>query len=141
MGPTLQAGYYKVEGAVYKVLVVDQFSAITRGSVWGDTEVGINYEDFGAADSSLVTVTGINNYNVELSFTVDTAVYKQLGIVTHSGDKLFLKTGKGFLEFEKISGEEAEAVLEEGDPISAPPTFYKIQPENQGRLLLFTGKP
>ena len=31
--------------------------------------------------------------------------------------------------------------MEEGDPISAPPTFYKIQPENQGRLLWFGGPP
>merc|ERR1719228_2184879 len=52
-----------------------------------------------------------------------------------------MKTGGGLQEFHKISEEEAEELLQDGDPMDAPPTPYKIQPENQGRLIWFTGSP
>ena len=32
-------------------------------------------------------------------------------------------------------------MADEGDPIDAPPGPYKLQPENQGRLLWLTGAP
>ena len=34
-----------------------------------------------------------------------------------------------------------EDILDDGDPVDAPATPYKIQPENQGKLLWFTGPP
>ena len=127
---TLNAGYYKVSGASYKVLVVEETRAQARGSVFGIVEVGLSYGDYGKVDTAIYDITGITNYNVEVSFIFNNDVFKQLGIITERGEKLLIKTAGGVLDFEKITEEEAKEVMEDGDPEEAPPTLYKIQPEN-----------
>ena len=40
-----------------------------------------------------------------------------------------------------MSQEEADLVVQDGDPISAPPSHYKMEPERQGKLVLISGAP
>merc|ERR1711936_576689 len=40
-----------------------------------------------------------------------------------------------------ITNEEAEQMANSGDPISAPSSHYKVEPERQGRLIWITGPP
>lgn len=47
----------------------------------------------------------------------------------------------GVSEFIKITEEEKIAIENDFDPIEAPPGPYKIQPENQGKILWFSGAP
>ena len=144
MGDILQPGYYKVTDTHtwYKVLLVEQDNTgLFMGSVLGDIPVGFKYGHFGEAEQVISNLTGIDNYNVEVVFTINNEDRKISGIVADKGEKLFMKTPRGIRKLEKITEEEAKEVLEDGDPIEAPPTPYKLQPENQGRLLWFTGPP
>ena len=83
---TLHAGYYKVSGASYKVLVVEETRAQARGSVFGIVEVGLSYGDYGEVDTAIYDITGITNYNVEVSFIFNNDVFKQLGMITERGE-------------------------------------------------------
>jgi len=47
----------------------------------------------------------------------------------------------GVCEYEWITEQEAAELQADGDPIDAPPAPYKLQPDNQGRLLWFSGPP
>ena len=100
----------------------------------GDIPVGIKYGDLGDADPGICGSTGQSIYNVEHCISVDAHKFKELGVITENGIKMTTKSYIGLHEFEKISEEEANEMVEEGDPINAPQTPYKIQPKNQGRL-------
>ena len=45
----------------------------------------------------------------------------------------------GYLRW--VTEEEATEAANDGDPIEAPPSDYKLEPERQGRLLWITGAP
>jgi len=137
----LQQGYYKVSGTWFKILVVEGKSSLVKGSVLGDCPVGLKYGDFGEADAMVREATGQSILNMELSVSVNDDHHKELGVITENGAKLTTQSSMGLHEYNKISKEEAELVMDEGDPIDAPPTQYKIQPENQGCLLWFSGPP
>jgi len=145
MGDILEPGYYKVvaTNTWYKVLLVEQDSTrgLAKGTVLGDIPVGFKYGHFGEADQTISDLTGINIYNVEVVFTVNNEDHSTQGVVADNGKKLFMKTPTETRKLVKITEEEAEEVLEDGDPMEAPLTPYKLQPENQGRLLWFTGSP
>ena len=47
----------------------------------------------------------------------------------------------GISVIEKITEEEKEAIMNNFDPIEAPPGPYKIQPDVQGKVLWFSGAP
>merc|ERR1712228_164132 len=79
--------------------------------------------------------------NVELVINLMVETHIIHGVMLDEGAKLVLKTSSGLVTCEKISSEEAEDILDDGDPVDAPATPYKIQPENQGKLLWFTGPP
>merc|ERR1719232_2286297 len=55
--------------------------------------------------------------------------------------KCVLKGSAGVSQLTKITEEEFEALMNDFDPIEAPPGNYKIQPENQGRIIWMTGAP
>ena len=65
-----------------------------------------------------------------------------LGVLLDDGKKIVFKSFLGLIcPFEWITEEEAEELEKEGDPIEAPPSSYKVQPELQGRLICITGPP
>ena len=47
----------------------------------------------------------------------------------------------GVSRIDKITEEEKEEIMNNFDPIEAPPGPYKIQPEVQGKILWFSGAP
>merc|ERR1719331_1002808 len=47
----------------------------------------------------------------------------------------------GIWNLEWITEEEAERIANDGDPIDAPASHYKLEPQRQGRLLWITGPP
>merc|ERR1719328_53535 len=57
---------------------------------------------------------------------------KKISVVGFSG---------GYDTYEWISEEEYEVLKDSGDPADAPPSHYKIQPENQGKLIWISGPP
>ena len=143
MEDTLKSGYYKLVETYtwYKVLLVDHHKGLAKGSAFGDVSVGFEYGDFGEADPAISEMSGISNYNVEVSFLRNDEVHKTLGVVADHGEKLFMKTPTVVRKLVWTTEEDAIEILEDGDPMESPSTPYKIQPENQGRLLWFSGQP
>jgi len=63
------------------------------------------------------------------------------GVVIEDGTKFILETMMGVSTLEWITEEEAERLANDGDPMDAPPSHYKVEPERQGRLIWITGPP
>ena len=128
----LQDGWYQGSGPFYSILVVQGVSGVAQGGVLGEMPVRLRYGEFGEADRGTV-------YNVELIYSVNDQTHVEHGTVSRQGSLLSRKSAMGVHDYQKISEEEAKKVLDDGDPMDAPPTPYKIQPDKQGCLLWFAG--
>jgi len=104
-------------------------------------EAKIKFGSFGEADPKIVEMTGERNYNVELSFDLIGKKMADYGVLTEEGTKLTFKGSSGIRTRLWITGEEAELVEQDGDPIEAPTSHYKVEPERQGRLIWISGPP
>ena len=93
----------------------------------------LKYGSFGPADARIVEVTGQSDYNVELSYNFVNKEMSDFGVILEDGTKLVLKGMSGILTRIWISDEEAELIEKDGDPIDAPTSPHKIEPERQGR--------
>ena len=100
----------------------------------------VKYGSFGPADARIVEMTGQSDYNVELSYNFVNKEMSDYGVLLEDGTKLVLKGISGILTRIWISDEEAELIENDGDPIEAPTSPYKIEPERQGRSVLFLFK-
>ena len=60
------------------------------------------------------------------------------GVILEDGTKLVLKGMSGIRTWIWISEEEAELIENDGDPIEAPTSPYKMEPERQGRFVFFS---
>ena len=63
--------------------------------------------------------------------------FVDLGVVYAEGMKCSMKGMVGVSGLEKISEEEYEEIMNDFDPIEAPPGPYKIQPEKSGKVCIF----
>ena len=61
--------------------------------------------------------------------------FTDLGVIVDGGQKVFLK-GMTIYRIEKLTMEQFEEMKNDYDPIEAPPGPFKIQPENQGMLII-----
>ena len=88
---------------------------------------------------------GVKTYNIKLTTTFAPSLqadgegsgqkkgqFESLGIVFDEGRQVALKTFTGVSTWRKITEEDLEKILNDCDPIEAPPGEYKIQPEKQG---------
>lgn len=108
-----------------------------RSKVFGT----LRYGAFGEVDPKIKEMTGKSSYDVELR-NVEKNDLVDLGVLLDDGRKIVFKSFHGLIRpFEWITEEEAEQLEGEGDPIEAPPSCYKLQPEFQGRLICITGPP
>ena len=97
----------------------------------------LKYGSFGPADARIVEMTGQSDYNVELSYNFVNKEMSDYGVILEDGTKLVLKGMSGIRTRIWISDEEAELIENDGDPIEAPTSPYKIEPERQGRSVFF----
>ena len=137
----LKEGTYKAVGCWYKSLSYDGSKALTRGTNGDDDPINVNFGDFGASDPEIASTTGQTTYNVEFKSSFEDRVFAEYGVISEDGLTITLKGMMGTATLTWITDEEAKALEEDGDPIEAPPGPYKIQPENQGRILWITGSP
>ena len=104
--------------------------------MWAGT---ITYGDFGPADPEIVKATGIKNYNLKNSIASLTMTF--YGVLNKEGTQM---TAKGFLPNQLdvsnwVNQEELEKLKEDREPINAPSSPYKPQPDNLGKILWFSG--
>ena len=65
------------------------------------------------------------------------------GVLAEDGKSMVTTTfdGKGCEHCEWVSKEELTQILDQRESCLSPKTFYKIQPELQGKLLFLSGPP
>ena len=135
-------GYYKVTNHFYKCLSVGGDEGIMKNiPMLGDVPLKIKYGDFGEADPQICEATGHSSYNVQLTYSASGEDFTEPGVMTENGRKMKTKQMFGVSSYEQITEEEVKAMEDDCDPIEAPPAPYKIQPENQGKFVWFTGPP
>ena len=105
-----------------------------------ETKGIISYGNFGEAHPDVVSATGKEIYNVEMKLLNN--FWKVNGILSDDSKRItFYGSASSVDCYEWMSEEEVTRYIELGDPVDAPPNHYKIEPENQGRLLWITGAP
>jgi len=67
--------------------------------------------------------------------------FVDLGVIYDEGRKCSMKGFAGICGLEKITKDEYEEIMNDYDPIEAPPGPYKVQPDRKGKILWFTGAP
>ena len=100
----------------------------------------LTYGAFGDAHPDVETETGKSLCNVEIS--AYGGLFKVHAVLSDDRKRLtFYGMAHAVDFFEWMSEEEVAEYLDLGDPVDAPPNHYKIQPENQGKLLWLSGAP
>ena len=63
--------------------------------------------------------------------------FENLGVIFDEGRKCSMKGFAGISGLEKITKEEFEKIMNDFDPIEAPPGPYKLQPNKKGKKSIF----
>ena len=138
--PWRQGNYYG-EGFFSSIMITGD-KAVPKEAP--DFTMTFSQGDFGEADPEVAEMSGETNYTVEMKFEIMGKERKVPMVVTEEGQKLFFKSSIKTIPvgyFSWISQEEADLKATSGDPISAPPSHYKLEPERQGKLVWITGAP
>ena len=97
------------------------------------------YGDFGPAHEDVQKITGIENNNFQMNAWHGFLKYS--GVVCEDGETIYMFGMLNCVETMKWQSEEDISFFSENrDPIDEPSCPYKIQPENQGKLVWLSGK-
>ena len=101
----------------------------------------ITYGDFGPAREEVQKASGgMKNYNVEISLWNGMMITK--GIVSNDGKIIYSWGMWNTVEYIKwMSDDDLKKLADDREPMDAPSCPYKIQPENQGKLVWLSGPP
>ena len=134
-------GNYRGDGIFRSIVITGDKAVATENP---DVKMTFNQGDFGEADPHVVEMSGETNYTVELKTEMMGKSWPTLMVVTDGGKKLLFKSSIKTVPvsyFTWITQEEADVMAISGDPIAAPPSHYKLEPERQGKLVWITGAP
>merc|ERR1719193_1497236 len=131
-------GNYKAEGYFVEQLVLTKEKAVPLGQ---DFTMTFKYGNFGEASEKIAKMSGEKNYSVEVRLEAMGREFIDHGVLLEGGTKFILETMVGISTLEWIDEEEAERLANDGDPVDAPTSPYKVEPERQGRLIWITGPP
>ena len=85
------------------------------------------YGDFGKASEKIVEMSGEKNYSVEVRFDAMGREFVDRGVLLEGGTKFILETMVGVSTLEWIDEEEAERLANDGDPLDAPTSPYRLR--------------
>jgi len=149
-------GYYKANDSFYRIVKSEKGKFSASDASGNAYPLDVEYGDFGEADPEVQKRSGMKNYNVKLTINYIGDVNEEdkkdesekkkmefvdLGVVYAEGMKCSMKGMVGVSGLEKISEEEYEEIMNDFDPIEAPPGPYKLQPGKKGRIVWLTGAP
>jgi len=149
-------GYYKANDCYYKFLKNEDGKFVASSASGTEFAMQVEYGDFGEADPEVEKRSGGKTYNVKLTLRIvnkeennekegvaDAKNFEfcDLGVIFAEGRKCSIKGFTGVAGLEKITNEEFEKMMNDFDPIEAPPGPYKVQPDKKGKILWFTGAP
>jgi len=149
-------GYYEASDCFYKILKNENGKFVTSDATGTEYSIIVEYGDFGEADPEVQKRSKGKTYNVKLTINFnDTDKEKEkeeeadgpkmefsdLGVIYEEGRKCSMKGFTGIAGLEKITEEQFDKIMNDFDPIEAPPGPYKVQPDKKGKILWFTGAP
>jgi len=151
----LLEGYYEATDSFYRILKNIDGKIACSDVSGNEYPMTIEYGDFGEADPEIEKRSGFKHYNVRLTMTFmgdENEVEKEgsekkkmefndLGVLFDEGRKCCMKGMAGVSGLHKINEEELEKILNDFDPVEAPPGPYKVQPEKKGKIIWLTGAP
>ena len=90
---------------------------------------------FGVAPKYIQEITGQIHFNLQMG--------KNEGFLTEDGKTIYTiaYSGVGFEKIKWVSDDELQEILDAREPWNKPSTFYKIQPEIQGKIIIIGGSP
>lgn len=126
--------------------IVDGHKVVNYGKSFDDEKGTYLWElgDFGDAHEAVQEATGQKNNNIKISSPIfeETLGGKALyGILSEDGKKCTLWSMASICQYIWITEEEVNEMRNNSDPVDSPPSHYKIQPENQGKLIWVSGPP
>ena len=117
-----------------------------QGKLSGGLEMKITFVpgDFGEADPEVAKISGGSRFTVQEKIEIGDKERITPMVLTDDGKTFYFKSPiktipVGSLRW--VTDEEAREAANDGDPIEAPPSNYKLEPERQGKLLWITGAP
>ena len=136
---TLTAWLKKVDGSscdVFSILKLDypDIEPIGDAGTWTFGDFGPAHEDVQKASG------GITNYNIEMN--VFNGMDHNFGIVSEDGKTIYswgMMNELAILKWQ--TDEDLKRLSDEREPFETPSCSYKIQPENQGKLVWLSGPP
>jgi len=98
------------------------------------------YGDFGEASAEVKKESGKSRYNIQM--TGWGGLFKPKLVLSDDGKQLtFFGMTNCVDVFELMSDNELNEFISTGDPADSYPHGYKVQPENQGKLVWLSGAP
>jgi len=148
-------GYYKANDHFYRIFKNENGVGVASDAAGNEYHVTIEYGQFGEADPEVERISGVKCYNVKLTATMpgsqkETAKeesekkkmeFVDLGVIYDEGKRCSMKGFTGFSSLEKITEAELEEIMNDFDPIEAPPGPYTVQPGKKGKIIWLTGAP
>ena len=133
-------GHYLGEGSITALEITGDRGILQKDWV----KVTCVSGDFGEADCEVAKVSGESRFTVQMRIEIGGKEQVTPMILTDEGKALYFKSWiktipMGNLRW--VTEEEVTAAANEGDPIEAPPSDYKMEPEREGKLVWITGAP
>ena len=132
-------GNYHGRGGFFELLVLEGSEAIPLDK--DDYKVFFKHGSFGNTSKDVFELSGEKTNNVEVKFEAGNKDLVSQGVVLDEGSKFIIETVMGVWILEWVSPQEMERLKNDGDPIEAPPSDHKLEPERLGRLIWITGAP
>jgi len=141
----LTDGYYKTDGHFTMIVLKVSGEKLTGLDGAGRShEVKVQYGDFGETNCEVREICSGQRYEAKLTiqFTAGEESLEFVDLIVLTGTSGFVSFGGcGVSSFAKITNQEFVELDQDFDSIEAPACPYKIQPENQGKLIWLTGAP
>merc|ERR1712013_273498 len=149
-------GYYKANDCYYRFLKNENGKFVASSASGTEFGMQVEYGDFGEADPEVEKRSGGKTYNVKLTLRIlnkeennqnegeadaKNFEFSDLGVIFAEGRECSIKGFTGVAGLEKITNKEFEKMINNFDPIEAPPGPYKVQPDKKGKIVWFTGAP
>ena len=104
------------------------------------TKGTIRFGQFEVAPADVAEMSGKQYYNVEILFW--SGASRTPGVVNEDGTRIYIPgMCHDVVTLDWMTEQKLSDFLKSGDPYDAIPHNYKVQPENQGKLIWISGAP
>lgn len=140
----LADGYYKTDGH-FNMIILKIAEGKASGLDGADRrhEVRMEYGDFGETSEAVKEITQRDRYQAKMTvdFTANQESLQFTDLIVITDDGFISCGGGGVSSFVKITDQDFADLHKDFDSILTPDCPYKLQPEQQGKLIWLCGAP